>query len=332
MMKNVTKLGMVLLTAVALFSCNSGKNYTLTGKIDGTEVTEAYLSVGETTDTVIVEEGSFIFKGSVEEPTMATLVLEGRQANIMIENAEMTFEAAIDAMVEAKITGSVSQLVFDEFIKEIGNHQTSREDYLGFCTEFIAAHPESYFTPYVIGSIASMLQPTEVNEMLEKLTPEVLASQVSTELSTQIKAALAMSEGGQAPDFTMNDVDGNPVKLSDVYSKSKYLLIDFWASWCSPCRQENPNVVANYNAFKAKGFDILGVSLDSKQDAWVKAIADDELTWTHVSDLKGWKNDAAALYAVRSIPANVLVDNKGKIVARNLRAEDLGAKLSELLD
>jgi len=327
----------VLLSAMALFSCNSGKNYTLTGKIDGTDVTEAYLIVGEVSDTTVVENGAFVFKGSVEEPTMATLVISGMQTNLMIENAAMTIEGAVGTpasptLGESEITGSVSQGVFDEFIIEIGKHQTSREDYLGFCTDFIAAHPDSYFTPYVIGSIASMLQPAEVNEMLEKLTPEVLSSKVSTDLSTQIKAALAMSEGGQAPDFTMNDVDGNPVKLSDVYSESKYLLIDFWASWCAPCRGENPNVVANYKKYNAKGFDIIGVSLDKEKDAWVKAIADDELTWHHVSDLQGWKNAAAAQYAVRSIPANVLVDNKGNIVARNLRAQDLGAKLSELLD
>lgn len=330
-MKNVTKLGMMLLAIVALFSCNSGKNYTLTGKVDGTAVAEAYLAVGEVVDTVVVENGAFVFKGSVEEPTMATLVLEGRQANIMVENAEMTFEAAIDALAEAKITGSVSQLVFDEFLKEVGKHQTSREDYVGYCTEFSTAHSDSYFTPYVIGSIASLLQAKEVKELLDKLTPEVKSGKVATEMVEQVEGALAMSEGGKAPDFTMNDVDGNPVKLSDVYGKSKYLLIDFWASWCSPCRAENPNVVANYLKYHEKGFDILGVSLDKEKDAWVKAIAADQLTWSHVSDLQGWKNAAAKKYAVQSIPANLLVDSEGNIIARNLRGEALGAKLEELL-
>ena len=112
----------------------------------------------------------------------------------------------------------------------------------------------------------------------------------------------------------------------------KLLLIDFWAAWCNPCRQENPNVVKVYNEFHKKGFDVLGVSLDQKKEDWVKAIADDKLTWTHVSDLKYWGNDAAKLYAVNSIPSNFLLDDKGIIIARNLRGDDLYKKVKEILD
>ncbi|MCC6279471.1 MAG: TlpA family protein disulfide reductase, partial [Saprospiraceae bacterium] len=113
--------------------------------------------------------------------------------------------------------------------------------------------------------------------------------------------------------------------------RGKIVLIDFWASWCGPCRRENPNVVANYNKYKDKGFDILGVSLDREPNAWKKAIKDDGLPWHHISDLKGWQSSHAAQYSVTSIPQTVLVDKDGKILARNIRGEQLGAKLKELL-
>ncbi len=135
--------------------------------------------------------------------------------------------------------------------------------------------------------------------------------------------------GAIAPDFSQADINGTPVTLSSF--KGKYVLVDFWASWCRPCRDENPNVVDNYNRFKSKNFTVLGVSLDRAKEPWIQAIADDNLTWTHVSDLKFWSNDVAKLYSVGSIPQNFLIGPDGKIVAKNLRGPALEATLCQIL-
>lgn len=147
-------------------------------------------------------------------------------------------------------------------------------------------------------------------------------------MSSRLESIKRMMIGVPAPDFTLQTPDGKEVSLSSY--KGKYVLVDFWASWCRPCRMENPNVVAMYNRYKDKGFEVFGVSLDQNKDAWKKAIEDDKLTWQHGSDLKGWQSAPAALYGITSIPHSILIDKTGKIIARQLRGEQLGAKLEEI--
>ncbi len=145
----------------------------------------------------------------------------------------------------------------------------------------------------------------------------------------QVKRMAGLSVGEEAPDFTLNDPDGKPITLSSL--RGKFVLIDFWASWCGPCRQENPNVVRMYDKFKDKGFSIYGVSLDKDANPWKAAIKKDNLTWLHGSDLKFWNSVVAQTYGVKAIPATFLLDKDGKIIAKNLRGPSLEAKLNELL-
>ena len=164
---------------------------------------------------------------------------------------------------------------------------------------------------------------------IQTVVKQFRESTANTQQQQQPQQSGAVAVGSMAPDITMPDVNGNNLSLSSL--KGKYVLVDFWASWCGPCRGENPNLVAAYNKYKSKNFTILGVSLDKTKEAWVEAIQQDGLTWNHISDLKFWNSAAVSLYGFNGIPYNVLLDPTGKIIADNLRGSDLESKLAEVL-
>lgn len=196
--------------------------------------------------------------------------------------------------------------------------------------DFFKKHPDSYVSLYLLSDgSASVIDPVEFEPVFHTLSPRIRNSIIGKELSSRLKTAKKVDVGRPQIDFVQNDTEGKPVSLASY--KGKYILLEFWASWCGPCRAENPNLVKAYHKFKDRNFEIIAVSLDHNKDLWLKAIAADGLPWIHVSDLNGVKNAVATMYDAKAVPQNFLIGPDGIILAKGLRGEELEKKLTELI-
>ena len=327
-MQSYKKFTLFLLIAVSLSSNAQNKTYSIEGNINqnsGTIYLKSFRNkMFFPQDSAKISNGHFKFVGSTKQTDLYGLTTKREEAfspyYIFIENSPIKVDIDTVNHRLAKITGSAANDLFVSF-------QTKRR---GFNIDsFIVANPLSCVPAYILyREYATNLTADEIDAKLKLFAPQLSNLIYIKELREIVDAKRKVEIGVLAIDFSEKDPKGNIIKLSDY--KGKYVLLDFWASWCAPCRKENPNLVKTYHQFKDKGFDILAVSLDHSKENWIKAIDKDQLSWKHVSDLKFWDSKAAKLYGIRNIPSNVLIDPSGKIIARNLRGEELINKLEEV--
>jgi peroxiredoxin len=318
-------------------------NGTVTGYEDSATVTLLNGQTGAQLDQATIIKGKFSFKGKMDEPDFRILLFNGQPPfiTLFLDNSNIKITGNKATLDHAVVTGSVANKIFTEYNNEITPYQYLFNDdapYDSIAIEKAAAISKNFAKKYPNSAVSALAiirfnQITEdekaTEELYNSLTESVKGSGMGKYIAQLIADAQRTPIGSKVPDFTQTDTAGNPVSLSSF--RGRYVLVDFWASWCRPCRAENPNVVANYNKYKDKNFTVLSVSLDQAKPAWLDAIKMDGLTWQHVSDLRGWQNAVAQQFGIMNIPQNILVAPDGTLAGKNLRGPKLNRRLSRLL-
>jgi peroxiredoxin len=367
-MKNLSLIFFVVL--FAFFSCSdkkkSGEKFNVFVSIsdfDGNQIKiqRRVNDVWVTVDSAKVEAGMVKLSGEIEGEEMLFLSLQDVRGTVPIfaQAAEITVKLDRTNLQSAEITGSEAHQRYNAFMDEFENYDEilyqhyqvyraaeedgdtvakskANDDYelaekekKQYLVNYIMQNNSDVVSQYILFRNSYQFELDELESMVINFDVEKKSTYLDA-LMDRVLVLKSVAVGMPFKDFEQGNQNDEPIKLSSKVG-TKLLLVDFWASWCAPCRVENPNIVAVYNDYKDKGFDVYGVSFDTNKDKWLEAIEADKLTWTHVSDLKGWGNEAGKLYGVQSIPHSILLDENGIIVAKNLREEALREKVAELL-
>jgi peroxiredoxin len=354
----------VLLICPFLSTAQERSRFLIRGTIENAEGKKVYIAPSADAiaiDSATVKQGFFLLEGFVKEPDFYAILIEGKPGYTLfiLSNAILEYKGHSDSLRKAKISGS-KELSDERKLKErLRPHyaiQSSsfdstfaaydrRDSIAGLQFEnlnvsitkrindsvarFIQQHPASYISLAELNRIYKHIDNTKARKLFYSLSKKMQNHSVGKQLKYEIEEISALTAlNKKAVEFSQKDTAGKLVKLSDY--KGNYLLLDFWASWCLPCRAENPKIKEAYYRYHQKGFEVLAVSLDNNKQAWINAIIKDEIPWRNVSDLNGFKNAAARKYGITELPTNFLLNKEGKIIARNLSGQDLNNKLKEI--